>query len=401
MTIRNATKRESPDGVVLYIEELRNHLGIGAGTGKSSSSSDATGTQPEVIIIGHNMNGDFQKMRKDGIDLQKHFHYSGCIDTQVVVEDTAAMMGQSLSALVSNYGLAEIEWKKPLCPSIAAKPVFVGQHCAGNDAVATLKVVIRQAFDRALQTAAHSDPIEEKSLPENWFEKPLPGMNLNMILIAYDTEGVETLNYKPHVPNRTSEHGFAWVRLADLAHIAPGEHGEGWLDLIQARHWINHDFRTFSNRYFCISNPNGFWPEYGKSEYYHVSDGPAPFHRLFEQLARPIVGIRPKRRRKRKYRGSGARDRGQGSSGDNGGSGAPVEEEAPGDKGVDPVRGESEALEGVDPLEDRDLALSQTNVGHRTADRSITINSVASGSSNRGQNPGNGRTWAQVARGTL
>ncbi len=111
-------------------------------------------------------------------------------------------------------------------------------------------------------------------------------MNPNMILLAYDTEGVETPNYKPKIRNRTSEHGFAWVHLADIASIPPGEGGRNWRPSVQARHWINQDFRNFSNRFYCIGNPNGFWPEYGKSQYYHVSEGPAPFHRLFEELSK-------------------------------------------------------------------------------------------------------------------
>ena len=115
-------------------------------------------------------------------------------------------------------------------------------------------------------------------------------MNTNLILLAYDTEGVETPDYKPSVRNRTSEHGFAWLRVADIAHIPPGRHGVNWRPFVHAKHWINHDFRSFANRLFCVGNPQGFWPRYGKLQYYRVSEGPAPFHRLFEELADGLAG---------------------------------------------------------------------------------------------------------------
>ena len=287
MPVRDATRRESPDGHVLYVEELRKHLGIYTDAGESSSSTDTIAARPEVLLFGHNMHDDFQKMQKDGIDIQQFLHYSGCYDTQVVIEDTGVRMGKSLSDLMSHYGLAELEWMKPGCPKIPAKRVFIGSHCAGNDSIATLGGGIAQALDLSLVTSSHQN---YENLPDDWFEKPLQGMNTNMILLAYDTEGVETPKYKPKILNRTSEHGFAWMRIADIAHIAPGKHGENWRPFYHARHWINYDFRNFANWYYCVGNPNGFWPEYGESQYYRVSECPAPFHMLFEQLASGTAG---------------------------------------------------------------------------------------------------------------
>ena len=236
------------------------------------------------------MHGDFEKMEQDGINLPRYFHYLGCVDTHVIVEDTGAIMGKSLGALAYHYDLAQPEWKGPMCPSIPPKLSFAGSHCAGNDAVVTLGSILGQALDLSLKTSGHEDSMDEGILPEDWLEKPLQGMNTNLILLAYDTEGVENPKYKPDVRNRTSEHGFAWVHVAEIAHIPPGSHGVNWRPFFHAEHWINHDFRNFTNRYFCVGNPKGFWPRYGKSQYYCVSDGPAPFHRLFEKLAGDSVG---------------------------------------------------------------------------------------------------------------
>lgn len=290
MTVRDATRRESPDGLVLYIEDLRTHLGVRTNASESSSSTDTTEARPEVILIGHDMQDDFQKLEKDGIDIPKYLHYSGCVDTHAIIDDTGARIGKSLSDLVSHYGLAKLELKKPGCPKIPPKWCFVGSHCAGNDAVATLGSSIALALDLTLKTSGHEDSPGEKILPDDWLEKPLQGMNTNMILLAYDTEGVETPKYKPNVLNRTSEHGFAWMRIADVAHIPPGEHGKNWRPFFHARHWINQDFRNFKNWFYCVGNPNGFWPQYGESQYYRVSEGPAPFHKLFEELANVAVG---------------------------------------------------------------------------------------------------------------
>lgn len=291
MTVRDATRRESPDGNVLYIEELRGHLGVRTDASEGFSPSNATKTRPEVLLIGHDMNGDFRKMAQDGIDVQKYFDYLGCVDTHVIIEDTGSTMGKSLGALVYHYDLAKPEYKSPMCPSIPRKLSFAGSHCAGNDAIVTAIGALSLALDLSLKTSGrHENTVNEGELPEDWLQKPLQGMNKNLILLAYDTEGVETPRYKPDVRNRTSEHGFAWLRIAEIAHIPPGRHGENWRPYVRAEHWINHDFRSFSNRYFCVGNPHGFWPRYGKSQYYRVTEGPAPFHRLFEELAGDYVG---------------------------------------------------------------------------------------------------------------
>ncbi len=283
MTVRGATQRESPDGHVLYIGELRKHLGLGTSDGESSATTDAPADRPEVLLLGHDMHDDFRKMEQDGIHIKKYLNYADCVDTQVLIEDNGEM-GKSLSSLVSWYGLAELEYKKPRFSKGGMH--FVGAHCAGNDAVMTVGTTLGLVLDPALKSNG-----DWKDRPDDWLDKPLQDINTNMILLGYDTEGVDTAKYKPNVLNRTSEHGFAWLRLADVAHIAPGKDGRNWRPMIRARHWINHDFRTFQNQNFCVGNPNGFWPEYGKSQYYRVADGPAPFHRLFEELAGVATGV--------------------------------------------------------------------------------------------------------------
>lgn len=284
MAVRDATRRESPDSHVLYIEDLRRHLGIISSTDDSTPSADTPKTCPEVILIGHDMHGDFLNMERDDIDLRKSFHYSGCLDTAVILEDTGAHISKSLSSLVSRYDLAELEWKNPGCDKVPGRYSFVGSHCAGNDAIKTLEASLSQALDLSVQTRYHKS-VDEPKLANDWLSEPLRNLNTNLILLAYDTESVETPRYKPKVLNRTSEHGFAWLRLADIAHVAPGDNACNWRSFICARHWINQDFRNFKNWFYCVGNPMGFWPEYGKSRYYRVSEGPAAFHRMFKEIA--------------------------------------------------------------------------------------------------------------------
>ena len=284
MTVRDATRRESPDGHVLYIEDLRKHFGIRSGAGAGSSSEDTPKTCPEVILIGHDMHGDFLNINRDDIDLQTAFHYSGCLDTAVIIEDTSTYMGKSLSSLVSSYSLAELEWKNPGCPKIPGKYTFTGSHCAGNDAIKTLEASLALALDLNIKTRGRNSE-NQSNLTTDWLDKPLQDMNTSMILLAYDTETVETPRYKPQVLNRTSEHGFASLRIADVADVAPGKNARNWRPFIRASHWINQDFHNFKNRFYCVGNPLGFWPEYGKSQLYHVREGPAVFHRMFLEIA--------------------------------------------------------------------------------------------------------------------
>ena len=284
MTVRDATRRESPDGHVLYIEDLRQHLGVGTSAGEGSSTENAPKARPEVVLIGHDMHGDFQNLEREGINLQTSFHYSGCLDTAVIIEDTATYRGKSLSSLVSHYDLAEMEWKNPGCAKVPGKYSFKGSHCAGNDAVKTHELSLAQPLDLTVRTR-YRKSLNDPNPPTDWLDKPLNTLNPNLILLSYDTESVENPRYKPQVPNRTSEHGFAWLRLRDIAHLAPGENACNWRPFIRAQHWINQDFRNFQNSFYCVGNPLGFYTEYGKSQYYRVSEGPAKFHRMFEEIA--------------------------------------------------------------------------------------------------------------------
>ena len=162
---------------------------------------------------------------------------------------------------------------------------FIGCHCSADDAIKNLEGSLAQALDVNIKIPGQHSQTEE-NLPSGWLDKPLERMNTNMVLLAYDAEAVETPNYKPQIPNRTSEHGFAWLRIADIASVAPGENGRNWRPFIHAEHYINKDFCNFKNRFYTVGNPNGFWPEYGKSQYYRVSEGPAPFHKLFKEISR-------------------------------------------------------------------------------------------------------------------
>ena len=289
MTVRDATQRESPDGNVLYIEDLREHLGLKTTTDTASSPLRETKSCPEVIPVGHDMHGDFKSLENEGIDLTEHLHYSGCVDTHVVVEDAGATMSKSLSKLMYHYDLADLEYKRPACSKVKGKWHFVGAHNVGNDAIATLKVILAQALDRRLSSSSYqyysTRTSDEETIYYSLLDEPPRQINTNMILLAYDHEGVETPRYKPTIRNRTSEHGFAWFHLKDVASIPPGKNGVNWHPFIRARHWINRAFRNFESRWFCPGNLDGFWREFGVSEYYGGRDSPGAFHELFQDLA--------------------------------------------------------------------------------------------------------------------
>lgn len=219
-------------------------------------------------------------MEKAGIDISQHLHYAGCGDTHIWIEDTGSPLPKGLSALIDHYGLAKCHYTKPL--KNGQKWVFIGAHNAGNDAVMTVKLALAQAFDRGLVSG--SGKALDMEDPK-WFDKPLKGMDVDMILLAYDTESATNARYATAVLNRTTEHAFAWLRLVDVVGIAPGQHGINWNPYIRARHWINKELKHYKNQDFCVGNPHGFWEQYGKSLYYMDQEGPAPFQALFKELA--------------------------------------------------------------------------------------------------------------------
>lgn len=91
MTVRDKTAAASPDPEhhVLFIEELREYLGISA---DALSTIDPPAQvdysqPPKVFLVGHDMHDDFDNMKKQGIELKGYLSYSGCIDTHAMVED--------------------------------------------------------------------------------------------------------------------------------------------------------------------------------------------------------------------------------------------------------------------------------------------------------------------------
>lgn len=192
-------------------------------------------------------------------------------------------MPKGLSALMAHYGFAKLHRSKPTHNE--GKWVFIGAHNAGNDAVATIMVAIAQALDKHVTATRMCGSEADEDLDEGWFNKPLQGIDKSVMLLAYDTEKVES-RYKPHILNRITEHGFAWLRLADMAHIPPGDrYGTNWHTEIRAAHFINRQWKDYENKKVLCGNSKGFWPHYGKSQFYDPKDGPAPFHALFERLA--------------------------------------------------------------------------------------------------------------------
>ena len=279
MPLRRAIKRESHNDHVLFVEELRDRLGIGCKDRITPPAPDAN--KPlEVLLVGHDLQAEFKNLTKHDIDLGKYFNYTGCIDTRVMTEDTDPSLPGSLTSLVQEYNLAQCHWSRPKRKE--AKWVFDGAHNAGNDAIATLKVAIAQALDLSIHSCGSR---KDYRLEKNWICKRLHDMQPDLLLMAYDTENVENHKYKPHIVNRTGEHGFAWLRTIDIKAIAPGPNGVNWHPYIRARHWINEDFGSFENCAYLVGNRDGFWEGYGHSQYYDSGESPTPFHDLFAELA--------------------------------------------------------------------------------------------------------------------
>ena len=296
MTIRDKVQEESPDGRVLSIEHLRKCLGIrtsehhASAAGEALTSTDASEPVVEVLLVGHDLRGDFPKMRAEGIDFDPHLHYVGCIDTHVIVEDACQeYIPKGLGRLMHYYGLAGGRIVRPKnLPASKAKFVFYGGHNAGNDAIGTLKVAIAQALDRGIKSSFDGEARLDDSLTDEVLKKPLKIINRNLVLLAYDSESVESNRYdrqRNPIGPATTEHGFAWLNLADIAEVPPGPDGVNWHPHIRARHWLNWDYRDFANFKYVIGNPHGFWKEYGETQYYFDSEGPAPFHRMFQTIA--------------------------------------------------------------------------------------------------------------------
>ena len=302
MTIRGKVEEESPDGHVLSIEDFRKCLGIGTSQhhpsvpGEILASVNAPEPVPDVLLVGHDLRGDFPKMRADGIIFHPHLHYIGCIDTHVIVEDACEeYLPKGLGSLMQYYGLAGGRIVKPKSlPASKAKFVFFGGHNAGNDAIGTLKVAIAQALDRGITSTLGGEARLDEYLTDEVLSKPLKSMKRNLVLLSYDSESVEPNRFdrqrKPIGP-ATTEHGFAWLDLAEIADVPPGPNGVNWHPYIRARHWLNWDYRNFANFNYVVGNPLGFWKEYGETQYYYDADGPTPFHEMFQNIACAATSI--------------------------------------------------------------------------------------------------------------
>ena len=294
MTIRDKVKEESPDGIVLSIEDLRKFLGIGTPLHHTSAlgevSASINAPVVEVLLVGHDLRGDFPKMRAEGINFDPHLHYVGCIDTHVIVEDACTeFFPKALGRLMQYYGLADGRIIKPKnLPASKAKFVFFGGHNAGNDAIGTLQVAIAQALDRDIKSRCGGEAGLDDYLTDEVLSKPLINTKRNLVLLSYDSEGVESNRWdkkgRPIGP-ATTEHGFAWLDLGEIADVPPGPGGVNWHPYIRARHWLNWDYRNFANFKYVVGNPRGFWKKYGETQYYFDNEGPAPFHRMFQNIA--------------------------------------------------------------------------------------------------------------------
>ena len=140
-------------------------------------------------------------------------------------------------------------------------------------------VAIAQAMDMEM------GEMSQEHLAADWQKNPLTGVRTNIILLAYDTEGAEIQTYNPSAQSRTTEHGFAWLRLVDVVGVPPGRHGEDWHRLVNARHYKNTEFLSYENKLYLEGNREGFWTRFGTSSWYNPREGSAPFDALFKELA--------------------------------------------------------------------------------------------------------------------
>lgn len=79
-------------------------------------------------------------------------------------------------------------------------------------------------------------PPSQAELVDQCLEKPLPHIYKSIILMAFDTEGVN---------GDCSEFGFAWLNLSDVCDVAPGHKGKNWWNFNKAKHFLRdpNDFR--------------------------------------------------------------------------------------------------------------------------------------------------------------
>ena len=86
--------------------------------------------------------------------------------------------------------------------------------------------------------------------------KPLSILNTEMILMCFDAEGVQ---------GDTSEWGFAWIDMAEVCDIAPGQKCENWWPLIKAKHYLRDKYKDHPGSQWTDGIPTGFWKEYGST----------------------------------------------------------------------------------------------------------------------------------------
>ena len=108
---------------------------------------------------------------------------------------------------------------------------FPHQHNAGNDSAASSKGVLGLAFDNSVYHsrfrayANTHDPDEirrvDPDTTRDMNAEILHGMNRNVIVVAFDTEGADD---SPDV----TEVGFCVFRLQDVGSTPPGVRGEHW-----------------------------------------------------------------------------------------------------------------------------------------------------------------------------
>lgn len=78
---------------------MRAYLGIEKPPNVGESSDERAG-RPQVLLVGHHMTGDVDKIKQAGIDVSTSPYFSAYVDTQVLVKDHGTRDSESLSGLM-------------------------------------------------------------------------------------------------------------------------------------------------------------------------------------------------------------------------------------------------------------------------------------------------------------
>ena len=107
----------------------------------------------------------------------------------------------------------------------------------------------------------------------------LPFFNPNMVLMAFDAEGVGT---------EASDHPFECIDVGDIYGITPGHRIANWWSFMKAKQYLRQKFSK-QRRQWTDDKPLEFWRQYSKTLLYTSSENSivfAPILRSATQIAK-------------------------------------------------------------------------------------------------------------------